>query len=192
MTATSNTVTVVISDPCFGTVIDTKAVLDMAATVLGTSDVKSFTAFTDTVATASSALGTDNCGVATYSITMSDGTTAVPAYLTLSGKTLTLNPTLASQIGTHNIKLHVDLTPFSVTHTEDFQVVITECVPVITAPTAPSTLPYELLKPAETTTFADYTFAPSCGYTFTYTAHWIQSGVETTLPSAITFDATNK
>jgi len=95
-TATSNTVTVVISDPCFSTVIDTKAVLDMAASVLGASDTKSFTAFTDSVATASTAFGADLCGVATYRITMSDGTAGVPAYLTLSGKTLTLTPTLTS------------------------------------------------------------------------------------------------
>jgi len=192
-TATSNTVTVVISDPCFSTVIDTKAVLDMAASVLGTSDTKSFTAFTDSVATASSAFGADNCGVATYRITMSDGTSGVPAYLTLSGKTLTLTPTLTSQIGTHNIKLHVDLTPFSVTHTEDFQVVISECVPTITAPTAPTAIVQEVGLPAVTSTaFADYTYLPSaatCGFAFTYTA--VQSD-NSVLPAAITFDPSSK
>jgi len=112
----------------------------MSASVLGASDTESFTAFTDSVATASSAFGADLCGVATYRITMSDGSTGVPAYLTLSGKTLTLTPTLTSQIGTHDIKLHVDLTPFARTHTEDFQVVISECVPTITAPTAPTAI----------------------------------------------------
>jgi len=79
-TATSNTVTVTIVNPCSTTTVVSKAVNAMTTTVL-VSKAQTFTDFTDA---ASVLYGAGTCGTFTYSIKMSDGTTAVPAYLTLA------------------------------------------------------------------------------------------------------------
>jgi len=182
MTATSNTVTVVISDPCFATTItDTQTITNLATTVKGASDSTTFTAYTDSVSTSTSAFGANNCGVPTYEIKMSDGTTAVPGYLTLSGTTLTVTTTDPTHIGVHNIQLQVKLTPFSITHTESFTVTITECVPSITAPTLVNQ-PYTVNDASLPYTHAAFTDTNACGYTFTNTA-FLVGATETALPT---------
>ena len=132
----------------------------------GASDSTTFTAYTDSVSTASIAYGANNCGVPTYEIKMSDGTTAVPGYLTLSGTTLTVTTTDSAHIGVHNIQLQVKLATYSITHTESFTVTITECVPSITAPTLVNQA-YDVRATAGTYTHAAFTDANACGYSFT-------------------------
>ena len=186
VSANSNQITVTISNPCASTTItDTQTIPQLTTTVKGTAGTHTFTAYTDSVSTTTNTngFGANNCGVPTYTITMSDGTTAVPGYLTLSGTTLTLSTTDAQYIGTHNIKLHVTLTEFSITHTEDFSVVINECVPVIPAPTLTAQT-YTVNDSAVTYTHAAFTDSTVCGFTFTYTAFLVVGATETALPTA--------
>ena len=147
----------------------------------GASDSTTFTAYTDSVSTASAAFGANNCGVPTYEIKMSDGTTAVPGYLTLSGTTLTATTTDPTHIGVHNIQLQVKLATYSITHTESFTVTITECVPSITVPTL-TNQPYAIDQTSHPYTHAAFTDANACGYTFTYTAFLVGAS-ETALPT---------
>lgn len=89
-TIDSNQISVTISNPCFtSTITDAQTISNLAVSVHGASDSTSFTAFTDAISTASAAFGANNCGVPTYRITMTDGTSGVPNYLSLSGTTLT-------------------------------------------------------------------------------------------------------
>ena len=105
-TIDSNQISVTIGNPCTSTTItDTQTITNLATTVKGDSDSTTFTAYTDSVSTASAAFGANNCGVPTYEIKMSDGTTAVPGYLTLSGTALTATTTDPTHIGVHNIQL---------------------------------------------------------------------------------------
>jgi len=155
---------------------------NLTTSVSGAAAAHTFTAFTDSVSVAKTAYGANLCGVPTYRITMDDGTTAVPAYLTLSGTTLTASTTDPTFIGTHNIRLYVELTPYSISVFESFQVIITECVPSITAPTLANQA-YAVNAAAGTYTHPAFTDANSCGYTFTYTA-FLVAGTETALPTA--------
>jgi len=81
-----------------------------------------------------------------------------------------------------------------VTHTEDFQVVITECVPTITGQPTISDLTWTIHTPnVSTPAFADYSQTPTaCAFGFTYTAEHDLGASTTGLPSFITFDSSAK
>jgi len=104
----------------------------------------------------------------------SDGITTVPNYLTLTGNSLALlAPDISynSFVGTHVVRLHVKLDDYNlVTHYDDFNAIINECVPTISPASAPSAVAYQLGTTEKTTSFVDFTQTPACGYTFTYTA----------------------
>ena len=102
--------------------------------------------FADSADTTYSAFGTGKCGGQSYSIAMTDGS-AVPNYLALTGSNLSLHApdnTYVPYIGTHNIRLTITLDDYPITHTEDFKVIIGECVPTIIPAAAPTDIVYQV------------------------------------------------
>lgn len=70
--------------------------------------------------------GAGTCGALSYEITKSDGVNDVEAdLLTLSGQTLTLSTTnTAYEYNTYTIRMHIMLTEYSISQTDDFTITI--------------------------------------------------------------------
>jgi len=119
---TSAQVSVVVTNPCKTAVIETDKITDMTTTLL-VSKGQTFTNFSDSVA---DVFGAGTCGALSYEITKSDGVNDVEAdLLTLSGQTLTLSTTnTAYEYNTYTIRMHIMLTEYSISQTDDFTITI--------------------------------------------------------------------
>jgi len=135
--STTATITMTISNPCTGTVIDTSPVLNaMTASILGADDTEQVADITDDIDAGTINPNTDKCGVKTYTLFENDGATDPSAYISIdANRLITLSPPLGTTTGTFTIQLHITLPLYSKTSIETFQITITACnVLSITAP----------------------------------------------------------
>jgi hypothetical protein len=192
LSATSDDVTVVITNPCTETEIDTTQVISaLQSTIEGETVTRTFQVFPNSADVDSSTkFGTGKCGLQEYSITMDDvEQSAVPDFLTLNegSRTLTLDASNLHDDGTYDILLHIKMTEYpTITATKAIQVVIGPCEPSITTTTSVDDVTYEVGREATVTTaFAEYDITPECEFSFTYSASLENDNA---LPSFITFD----
>ena len=103
----------------------------------------------------------------------------MPAYLTLTGTTLSLQTGDAQYIGTHTIELQVIMQeyPLVTALIETFTVEIISCIPSFTA-TPISDRQYTVYDPRLQIDIPDFVETPACGYAQTYVATLLVGGVE--------------
>jgi len=197
----SNTLQVEITEPCLTAVIsDTVVFSKMTASVKGLTVEQTFLTHKDSKSVLYSTLfgdgtETDICGPRRYQILFTptlNPDTVITQFVVVDANTmkLTLQTDTFTHAGTYAVQVTVDLQDYSITPKTEalFEVVIDECVPTITPGAVPTPPDYSVLDPAQTISLQAYTQSPGCGYSFSYSAKWID-GVEKDLPAFIVFNS---
>jgi len=170
--STTATITMTISNPCTGTVIDTTPVLNaMSASMLGTDDTEQVADITDSIDAGTINPNTDKCGVKTYTLFENDGATDPSAYISIdANRLITLSPPLGTTTGTFTIQLHITLPLYSKTSIETFQITISNCIVLsITKPTI-ANKDHIVDSGADPFTHTAFVQVPNCQYAWTLVA----------------------
>jgi len=197
----SNNLQLEITEPCLTTVIsDTVVFSKMTASVKGPTVEQIFLTHKDSKSelystTFGDGTETDICGPRRYQILFTptlNPDTVITQFVVVDANTmkLTLQTDTFTHAGTYAVQVTVDLQDYSITPKTEalFEVVIDECVPTITPGAVPTPPDYTVLDVAQTISLQAYTQSPGCGYSFSYSAKWID-GVEKDLPAFIVFNS---
>jgi hypothetical protein len=127
--------------------------------LLGLPEQQELPFFSDSVDRLTAPSNNAKCGAKTYSIS------PAPAYLTLTGTTLSLQTADAQYIGTHTIELQVLMEEYPLVPAFLFQfdVVIDPCIPSLAATTIADQT-YTVYDPELPISILDFIETPSCGY----------------------------
>lgn len=145
-------------------------------------------------------VNTQKCGLTEYMITeFADGSDTTPAYIDLTGTTLTFSPTLTEpvdDIKTLFLKVSMVDYPDRKIYVP-FQVKPTDCRATIDASLASITDKFvawgaDAQDFNETPAFAAFSFSPACPYTISYEVKQLVSGNVVPLPSEVTFNPATK